>query len=128
MQDKYYTQRGERPDLAALPVSVVGFIADQILPVSTVTEKSGTVYHMAPVADKDAQENRVAGAGPTGTQISSTSKAYACAEISERGKVTPDEAKQMGGIEKADEVGAKFAKRTVLRTLEKKVRLCLDLF
>lgn len=125
MQDKYFTQRGDRPDLAALPVNADGFIADRILPVTTVTEKSGTVYHMAPIADKDAQENREAGSGPTGVQIASTSKAYVAAEICERGKVTPDEAKQMGGVEKADEVGAKFAKRTVLRTVEKKVRLAV---
>jgi len=123
MQDKFYTQDGERPDLAALNVGKPeGFIADAVLPVVTVAEKSGTIYYKGATADEDAQENRAAGSGPAGTQISTASASYTAAEICERGKVTPDEAKQMGGIEKADEVGAKFAKRSVMRALEKKVR------
>jgi len=126
MQDKYYTQDAERPDLAALDVGKLeGFVADAVLPAVTVTEKSGTVYYKGATADEDAQEGRVAGSAPTGTQIATTSTTYTAAEIIDRGKVTPDEAKQMGGIEKADEVGAKFAMRSVLRLKEAKVRLAV---
>jgi hypothetical protein len=38
--------------------------------------------------------------------------------VIERGAVTPDEAKQMGGIEKADVVGSTWAKRSVLKYRE----------
>ena len=126
MQDKFYTQDAERPDLAALEVgNMEGFIADQVLPVSTVADKTGTVYYKAATADEEAQENRAAGAAPAGTQIATASTTFTAAEIIDRGKVTPEEAKQMGGIEKADEVGAKFAKRSVLRLLEGKVRAAI---
>jgi hypothetical protein len=39
-----------------------------------------------------------------------------------RGKITPDEAKIMGGIDKADIVGTKFAKRSVMKALEANIR------
>lgn len=119
MHDKYYTQTGERPDLAAIKVNEPeGFIGGKLLPVVPMSDKSGTIYFATLTADAAAQTGRSAGTAPDGTQISNSSAAFTAAEASKRGKVTPDEAKQMGGIEKADEVGAKFAMRSVMRARE----------
>jgi hypothetical protein len=117
--DPYYTQTGNRDDLAALPVVIPeGYIADRIYPIVPVMEKSGTVYYATVNADSVAETGRVAGAAPSGTQISDSSTTFTCAERIKRYSVTPDEAKTMGGIEKADEVGAKAAKRSVHRAIE----------
>jgi hypothetical protein len=119
MNDAYYTQTGERADLAALEVNPPeGYIGSQILPTVPCLDKSGTVYYATVTADSAAQTNRSTGAAPSGTQISDSSTTYTAAEAIKRGSVTPDEAKQMGGIEKADMVGAKWAKRQVMNYLE----------
>ena len=119
MNDAYYTETGERADLAALEVNPPeGYIGKKLLPIVEVTEKSQTVYYATVTADATAQTGRSAGTAPTGTQISDSSTTYTTAEAMKRGQVTPDEAKTMGGIEKADEVGAKWAKRQVMNYME----------
>lgn len=115
MQDAYWTTIGERPDLATLEVmNPEGFIGHQILPIMPSLDKSGYLFYRTVQADAAAQTSRNAGVAPTGTLISNSSTTYTAAEVMKRALVTPDEAKQMGGIEKADEVGAKWAKRQVL--------------
>jgi len=122
MNDAYYTQTGERADLAAVEVNAPeGYIAPKILPIVPVREKTGVIYYATVTADAAAQTGRGVGVAPDGTQISDSSTTFTCAESIKRGKVTPDEAKTMGGIEKADEVGAKFAKRSVMKHLESDV-------
>lgn len=118
----YYTETGDRPDLAALEVNPPeGYIADLILPNVPVMEKSQTIYYATVTADNTAQTGRAVGVAPTGTQISNSSTTYTAAEAIKRGQVTPDEAKVMGGIEKADEVGGKWAKRMVMAYKESDV-------
>lgn len=115
----FYTITGPRPDLAAMDFNPPeSYIGQKLMPFADVADKSGTIYYNTVVADETAQTGRVAGAAPTGTQISTSNTTYTCAEIIDRGKITPDEAKQMGGIEKADLVGAKFAKRNVCNYVE----------
>ncbi len=119
MNDAYYTQTGERPDLAAIEANAPeGYIGDKILPVVPVADKSGTVYYATVKADAAAQTGRSSGAAPMATAISASSTTFTAAEAVKRGTITPDEAKQMGGIEKADMVGAKWAKRQVLNYRE----------
>lgn len=114
-----YTQNGNRPDLAAIEVNPPeGFIGSRIMPIVPTADKSGTIYYATVTADSAAQTSRTAGAAPTGTQISDSSTTFSCLERIKRGSVTPDEAKQMGGIAKADVVGAKWAKRQVMRAFE----------
>ena len=121
-----FTQNGPRPDLAALPVNLPeGYIGNSVFPVSPVADKSGTIYYATVTADSAAQTGRSAGTAPTGTQISDSSTTYTAAEAIKRGSVTPDEAKQFGGIEKADEYGAKWAKRQVLNAIEGAQRTAL---
>ena len=123
MNDAYYTQTGERPELASLEVNPPeGYIGNKILPTVPVADKSGTVYYATVTADSAAQTGRSAGAAPTGTQISASSTTFTAAEAIKRGSVTPDEVKQMGGIDKADEVGSKWAKRQVMAYLEGDIR------
>lgn len=120
--DPYYTESGSRPDLADLEVvKPEGFIADQIYPTVPVMEKAGSVAYATVNADSAAQTGRSAGAAPTSTQISNSATTYSAAEIIKRYSITPDEAKQMGGIAKADEVGAKAAKRSVFTAIEEAV-------
>lgn len=120
--DPYYTETGSRPELAILEVvKPEGFIADQIYPVVPVMEKAGSVAYATVVADSAAQTGRSAGVAPTSTQISNSATTYSAAEIIKRYSITPDEAKQMGGIEKADEVGAKASKRSVFTAIEEAV-------
>lgn len=122
MNDAYYTQTGERPDLAALEVNPPeGFIGAEIMPVVPVADKSGTIYYATLTADAAGQTGRSAGVAPTGTQISDSSTTFTAAEVVKRGQITPDEAKQMGGIEKADMVGSKWAKRQTMRAIESAV-------
>lgn len=117
--DPYYTINGPRPDLAVLEVNPPeGYIANKIVPPVFVAEKSGPVYYHVPVADESAQTNRTPLNAPTGTAIANASTSYMCTELIKRGEISPDEAKAMGGIAKADMVGTKFAKRCVMNAVE----------
>jgi hypothetical protein len=119
MNDAYYTETGERPDLAAIEVNPPeGYIGEKILPVVPVTDKTGVVYYATVKADAAAQTGRSAGAAPTASAISASNTTFTAAEAVKRGTITPDEAKQMGGIAKADMVGAKWAKRQVMNYKE----------
>lgn len=124
MNDAYYTELGERADLAALEVNPPeGYIGSQILPTVPVTQKTGVVYYATVTADVAAQTGRSVGAAPSnGVQISDSNTTFTAAEAIKRGSVTPDEVKTMGGIEKADMVGAKYSKRQVMAYLEGDIR------
>ena len=115
----FYTETDARPDLAALEVNLPeGYIGTKLYPVVNITEKAGSVAYATVTAATTAQTGRVAGAAPTATQIANSATTWSCSEIIERAAVTPDEVKQMGGIEKADAVGAKWAMRSVLKARE----------
>jgi hypothetical protein len=120
--EPYFTSEGNRPDLAAIEaVKPEGYIADQIFPVVPVADMSGTVYYATINADSAAQTNRVDGVAPSTTQIADSSTTYTAAERIKRYSITPKEAKQMGGIEKADMVGAKASKRSIFTSIEAEV-------
>jgi len=117
--DPYYTIEGQRDDLAALEVvKPEGYIADLIYPLVPAFEKAGSIAYATVVTDAAAEVGRAVGAAPNGTQIANSATTFACVEAIKRYSVTPDEAKQMGGIAKADEVGAKAAKRSIHRKIE----------
>lgn len=117
--DPFYTITGPRPDLAAIEFNPPeGYIGSKLIPTVEVADKTGTIYYATVKADATAQTSRVAGVAPSATQITDSTTTFTAAEVIERGAITPDEVKQMGGIEKADVVGAKFAKRNVLNYIE----------
>lgn len=119
MNDAYYTETGERPDLAAIEVNPPeGYIGTKIMPIVPVSEKTGTIYYATVIADAAAETGRAAGAAPSASAISDSNTTFTAAEAVKRGTITPDEAKTMGGIEKADAVGAKWGKRQVMNAIE----------
>lgn len=117
--DPYYTSTGPRPDLAAIEVNPPeGYIGSKLVPTVFTADKTGTVYYHALVSDVTAQTGRSSLAAPTGNAITNSNTTFTCAERISRGQIAPDEAKSMGGIAKADMVGAKFAKRNVMNAVE----------
>jgi hypothetical protein len=115
----FYTETGARADLAALEVNLPeGYIGTKIYPVVPVMEKAGSLAYATIKADSTAQTGRVAGAAPTVTQIANSATTWAAVEVIDRAGITPDEVKQMGGIEKADKIGAGWAMRQVMALRE----------
>ena len=115
----YFTSTGERPDLAAMEVNPPeGYIGGQIIPTFETSEKTGTVSYNAVTADSAAQTGRGGSTAPTEEAVANTSTTWTCAEVIDRAYITPDEAKSMGGIEKADKVGTIVCKRNVLNAIE----------
>jgi hypothetical protein len=118
----FYTQTDERPDLATIEVNPPeGYIGTQMIPVAPVAEKAGSVAYATVTADATAQTGRSPGAAPTPTQIANSATTWAATEIIDRAAITPDEVKQMGGIEKADQIGARWAMRQVLALREGRI-------
>lgn len=116
---EYFTSTGPRPDLAALEVNPPeGYIGSQIIPTFNVMDKTGTVYYAAVTADSAAQTGRGADTAPSAQAVANSSTTFTCAEVVDRAYITPDEAKSMGGIEKADRVGTVVCKRNVLNAME----------
>lgn len=116
---EYYFPTGPRADLAAIEVNPPeGYIGDKILPTVPVAEKTGVVYYRTVTADGAAQTGRSAGAAPSGTQISDSNTTFTTAEVIQRGSVTPDEAKTMGGIAQAEMAATEYAKRSVMNKRE----------
>lgn len=115
----YETQRGLRPDLAAIevnaPESYIGF---RLYPQVAVQQKQGRAYYQTLTADSAAQTNRNAGEAPTRTLLTPTSATWTATEFIKRYGVTRSEAKEFGGIEIADKIGATGSKRSVMRAIE----------
>jgi hypothetical protein len=123
MDALYIQTEGDRQDLADIEVNAPeGYIGNKILPVTVVAEKAGSLAYSTVTADEAAQTSRTAGTAPTSKQISNTATTLSCLQYEKRGSITPDEAKQMGGIAKAEVVGAKYAKRQVMNAYETAVR------
>jgi hypothetical protein len=121
---EYFTSTGRRPDLEAMEVNPPeGYIGNELIPTFQVMDKTGTVYYNAVTADSAAQTGRSTTAAPTAETVANTSTTFTCAEVVDRAVITPDEAKSMGGIEKADRVGTIVAKRNVLNAIETAVRV-----
>jgi len=111
----YYTNTDARPDLATIEVNPPeGYIGTRMMPVTPVAEKAGSVAYATVTADSTAQTSRAAGVAPTPTQISNTATTWSCAEMIDRAAITPDEVNQIGGIENADQIGARWAMSKVL--------------
>jgi hypothetical protein len=117
--EAYQTQDGRREDLEAIEVNpVMSYIGTFAYPVLTTTQKTGTVYHTTLTADSAAQAALARGTALTTVRLTETANAYSCASVEKRYAVSRDEVKQMGGIEKADKLGAMASKRSVMRYLE----------
>jgi|GEM_PF-2441881 len=117
--DAVKTQTGARPDLAALPANgTVNYIGSLIYPIFRVFGKAGTYYYQALQADSTATTSRTVGAAPTAVTITESSGSFSATEQIKRYKIPYEAVPLLGGVEKADEVGGKAAKRSVLNALE----------
>ena len=113
------TETGSRPELAALPVNApIGYVGSRILPVMKIGAKAGTYYYSTLVADAAAQTSRSAGAAPSAVTLSESSSTFSAAERIKRYKLPWEMIPLIGGLDKADERGAKAAKRSVMNALE----------
>ena len=113
------TETGSRPELAALPVNApIGYVGSRILPVMKIGAKAGTYYYSTLVADAAAQTSRSAGAAPDAVTLSESSSTFSAAERIKRYKLPWEMIPLIGGLDKADERGAKAAKRSVMNALE----------
>jgi hypothetical protein len=116
----YYTEEGDRsPIQSEIEVNLPeGYIGAKLMPVTPVLEKAGSVAYATVTAAVTAQTGRSVGVIPTTEQISNSAKTWACTEIISRCAIAPDEVKQMGGIDKADRIGFRWAMRQVLAARE----------
>ena len=116
-----FTVTEVRPDLADVTLNLPeNLIALKVIPTVPVTIVSSKFRYYVPVADVAAQQDRSVGVAPTKTRVANTEGTYTCAEIIKRAAVSPDEAKNFGGIEVADEAGSRYAKKQVALALEEK--------
>lgn len=120
MATEFYTSTGARPDLVAAisPNPPENYIGGKIVPTVFTPDLTGTIYYADLQADVAAQTGRTTVVAPTSTTLANATTTWTCAEAIKRGKIAPNEVKSMGGIEKADLVGAKFAIRSVMNAVE----------
>lgn len=120
--DPNYTITGDRPDLAALEVNPPeGYIADRVMPVLVVRQPSGKLYYHEKQGLIAAQTGRTAGVAPNKTQIAQSNVDFTCSEVTARAAIAPNQVPIMGGIARADEIGARGAKRSVMTKREESV-------
>lgn len=113
--DGLYTNPGERPDLAGIEVNAPeGYIAEKVMPILQVYQPSGKLYYHAKQDDVAAQTGRSVGVAPNKTQIGQSDLDYTASEVIQRAAIAPSAVPTMGGIEKADMIGARLAKRSVM--------------
>ena len=115
----YETQRGLRPDLAAIPVNLPeSYIGYRVYPSVKVAQTQGRAYYMTVTADSGAETDRSAGEAPSRTLLSSSSATWQASEYIKRHGVERHETKELGGIEASDRLGAMASKRSVMRAIE----------
>jgi hypothetical protein len=110
---------GPRPDLAKLAVNwPIEYIGPTLFPIAKATEKVGDFGYRAVVADAAAESGRSAVTALALNQITNSSTAFSVTKKEKRYVMSEDDVKGMGGIEKADNVGAAASKRSVMRGFE----------
>jgi hypothetical protein len=118
----YETENGRREDLEEPMIELnpyLGAIADQILPETTVVQKTGTYYYQTLQADAAAQTGRSSTAAPTRVNITENSSTFSCTEVIKGYTIPRDSVKtQFRTMARADMKGAKAALRSVMRKRE----------
>lgn len=110
---------GVRPELAALPVNPpFGYVGGIILPKVKVALKVGDVAYAALLADSAAQTGRSLGAAPSATNIGEATDTFTAIEYIKRYTMDWTSVPLYGGVPRADEIGAKASKRSVMNAVE----------
>jgi hypothetical protein len=123
--NEFYTQRGDRPDLAAraklTQASVGGYAFTKLFPVFPVTERAGD-FSYAPVGQTNVVTNvaeaRANGAALTATDIATADFAWTTARLEARTRIFANEVKGFGGIEAADAFGGEDCVRRAYNKVE----------
>jgi len=120
--EQYYTQEGDRKDLAVNLNPPENYIGYKLMPIVEVGQKSGTVYFMDvdTVANSASQTNRASGSAPSPTLLADSSTSYTCGERIKRAAVDVTEAKQIT-VAGADKAGVRWAARQVWNAHEAEV-------
>lgn len=119
MPKDWKTENGYRPDLAALPVNTpIGFIGENFYPAENKIEKTGDTSYVELVADSAAQTDYKDGDAPAATLIATKETAWSLTRCIKRYGVPKKEVYSIGNVAKADELGGKAAKRSVMRAIE----------
>jgi len=123
--DEFYTQRGDRPDLAALAnltqASVGGYAFPKLFPVLPVLERAGD-FSYAPVGQTNVTTNvaeaRANGAALTASDLVTSDYAWTTAHLEARTRIYANEVKGFGGIEAADKFGGEDCIRRAFNKVE----------
>ena len=114
------TQNSRRPELEALEVNAPeGYIGSRLFPKENVSQKTGTIYFMPVGKEVTAQTDRAQGGAINRNYFASSKVTYATASTEARVSIPRDEVVQFGGVDVADQYGAKAVKRAVLAKQEK---------
>jgi hypothetical protein len=110
---------GNRPDLASVEVNwPIGYIGRMFFPVGGTAEKANGFTHQTVTSDATPEEDRAWSDALTQTRIAATRATYSCTKQEKRYVLTEDDVKELGGMDSADQLGAKAAKRSLMRKFE----------
>lgn len=113
--------RTRRPDLEMLPVAQrPGFLTGQIFPLLPRAQRQGTLYFSDIQSDVSAQTGRVAGTAPTTNLIADAQTTYNLEndEFIDREEIPDGDIAGLGGLDSAQQVGARRGKRAVGNAVE----------
>lgn len=123
--EMFYTERGDRPDLAAraklTQASIGGYAFTKLFPVLPVTERAGD-FSYAPVGmvtgTTNVAEARANGAELTANALATVDFAWTTARLEARTVIYVNEVKGFGGIEAADGFGGEDCTRRAYNKVE----------
>ena len=113
------TTLGPRPDLAALECNwPVDYIGPLLFPISYAREKTGDFTAVTIASESAVQSARNATDALTPVLRSNQSNSYTTVKKEKRYVMSEDEVKEVGGLEVADKICARAAKRSGMRAFE----------
>ena len=112
--------RTRRPDLEALPYARPSYLTNMIFPILPRAMRQGTLYFQDLLADVAAQTGRTAGTAPTSHLLADAQTTYNLEndEFIDREKVPDGDIAGLGGLDAAQQKGARKGKRSVGNAVE----------
>jgi len=109
-----------RPDLERLPYKAPRYLTPMLFPLMGRLVKQGTVYYQDIVADSAAQTGRTSGDAPTAQKLTDQHTTFDLDddEFIDRINIPAQEIAGLGGLQRAQQKGARVAKRNVATAVE----------
>lgn len=111
--DKFYTQRGARPDLSALfnlsTAATGGYVFPKLFPIMTPREKAGTQSYVLAAARRKGAAGRANGAELTVIERKTAALNWTTARLEGRTGIYLSECKGYDGVEAVDQDGGEDA-------------------